>query len=364
LARTRLSLAAVVLALALPAGARAATYTVAVGTPQTAHLPGAFAAGLFDADGYYPGGLRIHRGDSVKFVGGFHTATILGSASAAALSSIQPDPAHLYAAENDAAAVPFYFGGKPKAIYNLATFGPIGSKVVNSKTATYSSGVLGSPSGYTLKFNRVGTYRVICLIHPFMSTRIIVRKRGVAIPTKRAQSRRAGAQLAADIAAAKKADLRLPRFAQDPTSPLVLAGGGNSRRFSLFAFYPSALSVKVGTTVTFRNASPNEPHSVALGDINVQMAFLALNDLQPTGPTSPNQLAPTFVYGTDPAVGGVRTYTGNGMHGNGFFSTPLTFHAPGTPFLPETKIKFTAAGTYTYICQLHPFMVGTINVHP
>ena len=52
------------------------------------------------------------------------------------------------------------------------------------------------------------------------------------------------------------------------------------------------------------------------------------------------------------------------MHGNGFFATPLTFQAPGTPFTPDTKIKFTAAGTYTYICQLHPFMVGTINVHP
>ena len=104
LARKRLGLAVAVLALALPAGASAATYTVSVGTPLTAHLPGSFAAGLFDADAYYPGGLQIHRGDSVKFVGGFHTATIVGNASAAALSIIQPDPAHLYAAENDAAA--------------------------------------------------------------------------------------------------------------------------------------------------------------------------------------------------------------------------------------------------------------------
>src|SRR5689334_8010278 len=77
LARIRLSLAAAVLALALPAAAHAATYTVSVGSPPTAHVPGAFAAGLFEGDGFYPGGLQIHRGDSVKFVGGFHTATIL-----------------------------------------------------------------------------------------------------------------------------------------------------------------------------------------------------------------------------------------------------------------------------------------------
>jgi len=268
LARKRLGLAVAVLALALPAGASAATYTVSVGTPATAHLPGSFAAGLFDADAYYPGALQVHRGDSVKFVGGFHTATIVGNASAAALSIIQPDPAHLYAAENDLNGVPFVFSNQRKAIYNLATFAPIGSNVVTSKTATYSSGVLGSPSGYTLKFNKVGTYRVICLIHPFMSTRIIVRKRGLAIPTKRAQSRRAARQLAVDIANAKKADLRLARVAQDPAAPVVRLGGGASRRFSLFAFYPSALSVKTGTTVTFRNDSPNEPHSVGLGDIN------------------------------------------------------------------------------------------------
>jgi plastocyanin len=364
LAKIRLSLAAAVLALALPAGAQAATYTVAVGTPPTAHLPGSFAAGLFDADGFYPGGVQIHRGDSVKFVGGFHTATILGSASAAALSIIQPDPTHFYAPENDLLAVPFFFSGKAKAIYNLATFGPIGGHVVTSKTATYSSGVLGSPSGYTLKFNRVGTYRVICLIHPFMSTRVIVRRRGIAIPTKRAQSRRAAAQLAVDVSNAKKADLRLARIAQDPAAPLVRLGGGASRRYSLFAFYPSALSVKAGTTVTFRNDSPNEPHSVGLGDINLHIAFLATHDLLPTGPASPNQLSPTFVYGTDAPAGGVYTYSGNTMHGNGFFSTPLTFQAPGTPFHRDAKIKFTVPGTYTYICQLHPFMVGTVNVHP
>jgi plastocyanin len=367
LARIRLSLAAAVLALALPAAAHAATYTVSVGSPPTAHVPGAFAAGLFEGDGFYPGGLQIHRGDSVKFVGGFHTATILGGAKRAPLELVQPDPAHgVYTGIKDAGGASFYFNGLGKFIYNPATFAPTGGGVVNSKTKLYSSGALFlSPKGYTLRFSKVGTYRVICLIHPYMSTRIIVRKRGVAIPTKRAQSRRAAAQLAVDVNNAKKADLRLARAVQDPKSAVVSVGGGNSRRFSLFAFYPSALSVKVGTTVTFRNQSPNEPHNVGIGDVNYQLGvFLAANDLFPTGPGSPNQVNPALLYGTDPAVGGLRTYAGASSHTNGFFATNAVWQNPNAPLPRETKVRFTAAGTYTYICQIHPFMVGTINVHP
>ena len=30
----------------------------------------------------------------------------------------------------------------------------------------------------------------------------------------------------------------------------------------------------------------------------------------------------------------------------------------------ETKVTFTGPGTYTYMCQIHPNMVGTVNVHP
>ena len=80
--RTGLSLAAIAAALALPVAAHAATYTVAAGAPPKTKAPASFAQGLYDSDEFYPGSkkpLKIHVGDTVKFVGGFHTASILGS---------------------------------------------------------------------------------------------------------------------------------------------------------------------------------------------------------------------------------------------------------------------------------------------
>ena len=62
----RVVVAAVSAALILSASASAATYKVSAGAPANAALPGAFAAGLYDADAFYPGTqhpLRIHRGD-------------------------------------------------------------------------------------------------------------------------------------------------------------------------------------------------------------------------------------------------------------------------------------------------------------
>ena len=39
-------------------------------------------------------------------------------------------------------------------------------------------------------------------------------------------------------------------------------------------------------------------------------------------------------------------------------------NAPIPGIASETKVKFTTPGTYTYMCQIHFNMVGTINVHP
>src|SRR3954452_5637723 len=122
---TRVALAAIGAALVVPATAGAATYTVSAGPPQNAAMPTSFAAGLYDGAAFYPGSrspLKIHKGDKVKFVGGFHTATILGSTPRGGLELIQPDPAHgTYAPVNDQQSPtpqPFYWGGLPKFVYN------------------------------------------------------------------------------------------------------------------------------------------------------------------------------------------------------------------------------------------------------
>ncbi len=367
---TRVVLAVCSAALLLPGAAAAATYKVSAGAPASAPMPGAFAAGLYDADAYYPGShspLRIHKGDRVTFSGGFHTATILGSTPRAGLELIQPDPAHgTYPSVLDAAAQPFYWNGKAKFVYNFATLTPAGATTVNSKTALYSSGALfASPNGYTLKFNRTGTFKLVCLIHPGMRATVQVVSRGHHVLSPSRQARRARSEVQADIRKAISLDESMPRAVADPANATVTVGAGPSR-FSLFAFYPSALSVKVGTTVTFASGSINEPHNIGIGEVNYQFGLLGQIDLFPNGPSDPNQVNPNLFYGSDPpGAGGVRDFTGASSHGNGYLATNVVWKGSTIPGIAKsTKVKFTAPGTYTYMCQIHPFMVGTVNVHP
>ena len=370
---TRVALAVAAAALALPGAAMAATYKVSAGAPASAKAPASFLAGLYDADAFYPGShstLKIHKGDKVSFSGGFHTATILGSAPRGPLEFIQPGPAgSTYAPVNDQSLVPtpFYWGGMAKFVYNGGTLAPIGGTTVTSATATYSSGGLfqAPPSGYTLKFNKLGTYNVVCLLHPGMKGKIQVlsSRRRVASPGKVAKVAKADVQK--DIATASAIDLNQPRAVQDPTNAVVTVGAG-SQRTSLFGFYPSALSVKVGTTVTFRSGSVNEPHNIGIGDINYQVPLLQQIDLIPNGPTDPNQVNPDLFYGSDaPDTTGVRTFTGASSHGNGYLATNVVWKGATIPGIAsETKVKFTGLGTFTYMCQIHFQMVGTVNVHP
>jgi plastocyanin len=351
----------------LPVAAQAATYTVAAGAPPKAKMPAGFAQGLYDSDGYYPGSkkpLKIHVGDTVKFVGGFHTATFLGKASFSSLFLIQPDTTGgVYPAMNDAAGVPFYFGGQPKFVYGPSLV-PMGGKTVSNKTTTHNSGALflAGNKGYALKFTKAGTYRYVCLIHTQMKGSITVAPASAEVPTPAEAAKQGLEEANADVDEAIYAHLDRPSTVADPKNAVVEVGAGN-KRFSLFAFYPQALSVKAGTTVTFKMGGPNEVHNVGFGPFAVQMDFLRLTDFFPQGPTDPNQLSPAFIYGTDPAVGGVYTYTGNTMHGNGLFATPVMDLDARSPLPSEVKVNVPTPGVYTLICQIHPNMIAMLDVH-
>ncbi|MDQ2727735.1 MAG: cupredoxin family copper-binding protein [Actinomycetota bacterium] len=94
-------------------------------------------------------------------------------------------------------------------------------------------------------------------------------------------------------------------------APGSAASGGNSVTIKNFTFQPQALTVKVGTTVTWTNQD-STPHTVQFSNKSV--------------PTSADLSA----------GGGQSTYS----------------HT------------FTAPGTYPYICGIHNDMTGTIKVTP
>lgn len=84
------------------------------------------------------------------------------------------------------------------------------------------------------------------------------------------------------------------------------AAGSNAVNISNFAFAPASLTVPVGTTVTWTNKD-EEPHTVVSSD------------------------------GT-------------------------TFHSPGMGTDATFSFTFQNAGTFAYICSIHPMMHGTVVV--
>jgi len=49
-------------------------------------------------------------------------------------------------------------------------------------------------------------------------------------------------------------------------------------------------------------------------------------------------------------------------HGDGFANLGALDNNPSTTIRPSGKIDFTTAGTYQFVCLIHPWMHGTIIV--
>jgi plastocyanin len=156
---------------------------------------------------------------------------------------------------------------------------------------------------------------------------------------------------------------------------------GKQRQFS--AFYPKSLRVRPGDTVVFDNQSTisihtvsfgvkadrsNQPVPVTKGQVNQAVFAPCYQSSDPTqsmmacessGSTAP---AP----GIDSVPPPPPAYAGQGYWSSG----ALVFAIPGMPSPPPAdarrstmKLADTVApGSYHYVCLLHPFMEGTLEV--
>ena len=60
---------------------------------------------------------------------------------------------------------------------------------------------------------------------------------------------------------------------------------------------------------------------------------------------------------------GVPTYTAT-LHGNGFWNSGFLDGDDATPLPSSTQVRFGSAGTFAYICLIHPFMRAEVTVTP
>lgn len=129
-------------------------------------------------------------------------------------------------------------------------------------------------------------------------------------------------------------------------------------------YFPASLKVRPGDSVVFENRSTQAPHTISFGiqaDRSNQPPVLL-----PDGSENPAVLMPCSV-GDDPSPeltecpeGEPSAYAGEGYWNSGYLAP-----APAPEGPKETTLTLDdsiEAGTYTYVCILHPPMTGVIEV--
>jgi plastocyanin len=339
-------------ALAVPATAGAATKTVYAGGPVGFQnkIGTKYGGGV---DNFLVNRVTINVGDTVEWNGkalanGFHTVDFPAKGGGD-LPLILPT-GNKVTGVSDAAGKSFWFNGQVAALgFNPALFAGSKGGTYNGSKRIDSGLPVGKPANFKLKFTKAGVYKYFCDVHPGMVGFVVVKPKGKPIPSAKDDKKTLAKAEAAYIAGAKKLDKT------SPTGPNVSVGASGANGLEVFAMFPGKLTVANGTTVTFSMApGTREVHTATFGPTKY------VTDLANAFASS--QVFPgNAVYPSDPP--GTITLDST-SHGNGFANTGAMDRDSSTPLPASGTIKFTAPGTYNFICLVHPFMHGTVVVTP
>lgn len=344
---------AVVCCLTVPTMASAATRDVYMGTPPSI---GKQLEKLFtDVNAYFPTNSKVRVGDTVRFIPvGFHNVNFpkKGEAPHGLLT-----PAGTVAGEKDAAGADFWFNGQPALGFNpvLGPPGLYGKTATFNGTKTVESGLplADKPKPVKIRFTKTGSFTYYCSVHPGMKGKVSVVSKRSSATTARGHRAAADKQTKKALSTAKAL-----AKAKAPSAGITvgIAGSGGVERF---AFSPEKLSVKVGDTVTFTMGSKSlDVHSATTGPGDPEKKDTYMGKLAAAfeGTVFPG----TATYPSDNPALGNATLTPQ-LHGNGFWNSGLMDTSSRTPLAKSNSVKFGAAGTYTFICLIHPFMKSTVT---
>ena len=322
-----------------------------------------------DVHGYFPSALTIDAGDSVYFqfapmgMPGFHTVTFASGGELPPLFA--PD-----IVDGTPVASP---EGPPRLVVNPAVAFPDG------RTSYDGTGLLNSgldvfrmeEGPYVVAFDTPGTYEYVCVVHAIvMKGTIIVHEAGAELPADAAASEAAAqeefaAQVEIGVAALAEAEAAVA--AATPAAGAaatvdVYAGAGGLNQARIMRFIPRDVTVKVGDTVRWTNASTGEPHTVTfLGGTEPPEDVL----VEPGADG-----APKFIQNYQTLMpAGEATFDGTGYHNSGFLGMPPEIQAQLGLNGDTYELTFTEPGEYPYYCILHASgpddeqgMAGTVTV--
>jgi plastocyanin len=320
---------------AAPSGPQ--TYTVIVDGPST------LGAENFVFGAYFPNDLKVRPGDSVTFDNRSSNDVHTVSLGVKADRSDQPPLPSKDGSENPPVFHPCFTADPPKPDMTTcptaapATFPDYAGK------GFWNSGVIlptalppeAGPKTATLKLAAdiaPGPYAVVCLLHPFMGATLSVVGSDNERLAPAAVTAAADKQLG-DVKTSAAA-LAPPTGASDATGATVTASWGD-KLIAVNRFEPQTVTVKAGQKVTWHDASPFMPHTVSF---------------------SPHFKTPSDKGAFLPVGVKAGARYSSGESHSGIFG-------PKPPFPADTfSLTFAKAGTYPYICLLHPGMAGTVKV--
>jgi plastocyanin len=375
-------------AAAGPVGAVAPTLTI------TADRPAAVPAGhLWGYNDFFPRTIAVHRGSTIAFsIQGFHTATLAPAGVSAdavrrSLGLLTPD-------SDDATANP---NGSTHTQINLgAAFripggcGSAASPCTFNGTAVVNSGapLAGPVPDLNVRVTApVGVYTFLCLIHPRMQGRLAVVPDNIPATTPSQLTQRVSAQIhhdrAAGWAAERAASVPRSRSNGDGTRTwFMTAGTGSPDGYTAVnEMLPRTVDIHPGDRVVWTSRSVNEPHTVTFPmDLHGDMVALcegAGGDV----PATPTVIPPTGPGDFSCNGGPPDEIEFDGGNGVNHVTSPATvsdsgvigstaeldgFGLPATAASARWSVTFptgAAKATYSYVCQIHDGMEGTIVVH-
>jgi len=351
LSRTGTAALIACLTLVAPAAARAATKTVYAG-PQLKRPAGLKRA---EPNIFYPRAIEVHQGDKVAFTyKGFHNISYAPPGTSHPILLAPDTPT---TGINDAAGAPFWFNGRPRYQFNTLVAFFQGNSIADN-SGFINSGMpftAPPPPPWKVTFPKTGKFAFHCDVHPGMQMTVTVRPKSAKIPSAAQDKRRANAELKADYVLARK----LKAF-KGPSGNVVRIGNDDRKGMATVSFFRSKKQIKVGQSVRFEmTKGTGEEHTVTFGPADYLTPIEQITAETPQGGQIKIPLDARLFYPSDRLP--LPDYDGTN-HGNGFFNTGVLDGDDGGLVPRTATIRFTKAGSYTYICLLHTYMKGTIVV--
>jgi plastocyanin len=362
----------------------------------SADMPAAVPAGhMWSFNDFFPRHLSVTQGQTIGFaIQGFHTATLLPAGVSAAQDLRQNGIA---TADDDVALNP---NGTSHAAINFPAVMPTSfacggaaNPCAFDGTAVVSSGAPlgGPPAGpFMVTINAApGTYAFDCRIHPGMKGHLEVVPPDAQATSPDQVAAAVARQVRQDVKAGLKAEKRATDGAswqhQDGTTTWFVSPGVQSpdRHVAVLEFLPRNIDIKPGDNVVWRMVESNEPHTVTFPtDLHTdQVPLCEVPGGAPDSPAFPTVFPPAGPqdFGCSPGTGPVEFEFGGG-NGVSAVTSPSTqsdsglmgsrrlaksFGLPRSAVVTRWSVSFAGAtpGTYTYVCQIHDGMEGTVTVH-